>query len=111
MPHARRHVGDDVGVELVLLDSVLQVVLVPGAVGPLQPDEPVERPLGLGPLAADGQRHGRLDVVPRVGVTAREPRDHPVRPLPRGDRIHGLGDVVASDDSLHVHQTTSGLRA
>ena len=89
VPHAGGDVGAHVGVELVLLDAVGQVVLVPGAVGPLQVDEPLVGPLGLGAAAAEVEGHGRLDVVPRVGVPAGEPRDHARRQLPLGDAVDG----------------------
>ena len=89
VPHAGGDVGADVGVELVLLDPVGHVVLVPGAVGALEADQPLVGPLGLGDAAADGERHGRLDVVPRVGVAAGEPGDHAVGQLPLGDAVDG----------------------
>ena len=47
VPHAGGDVGDDVGIELVLLDPVGQVVLVPRAVGALQVGQPLEGALGL----------------------------------------------------------------
>ena len=72
-----------------LLDPVLQVVLVPGAVRALEAHEPVVGPLGLGHAAAGGERHGRLDVVPRVGVAAGHPRHHARGQLPLGDGVDG----------------------
>ena len=87
VPHAGGDVGADVGVELVLFDAVVDVVLVPGAVGPLQAGQPLVGPLGFGRRPAGGEGHGRLDVVPRIGVTAGEPRDHAARQLPLGDGV------------------------
>jgi hypothetical protein len=117
VPHPGGHVGDDVGVELVGLDPVGQVVLVPGAVGPLQADQPVEGPLGLGVAVTQGEGHGRLDVVPGIGVAAREPRDHARRELPLGDGIDcplhlGRGDDAGDVDQRHAAAPASpGLRA
>ncbi len=79
MPHAGGHVGAHVGVELVLLDGVGQVVLVPRAVGSLHAHQPLVGPLGRSALVTEIERHGGLDVVPRIGVAARKPRDHPGR--------------------------------
>jgi hypothetical protein len=76
VPYTGGDVGDHVGVELVLLDAVLHVVLVPGAVGSLDVHQPLIGPFGLSDATTDGQGHGRFHVVPRVGVTARHPRDH-----------------------------------
>ena len=70
VPHAGGRVGAHVGVGLVLLDPVGQLVAVPGAVGPLAGDQPVEGPLGLGPLAADAAGPWR----PRCGSTGRRGR-------------------------------------
>ena len=64
MPHAGGHVGDGVGVELVLLDPVGEVVLVPRRCGVLVRRQPLPRPLHLG-----GSR-----------------RDRAPWPLPRGSR-------------------------
>jgi hypothetical protein len=111
VPHARGDVGDDVGVELLLLDPVGQVVLVPGAVGPLLGDEPVEGALGLGPTPAEVEGHGRLDVVPRIGVAAGEPGDHAVGQLPVGDGIDGGRHLGATEDAgkvRHVHRRSPG---
>jgi hypothetical protein len=117
VPHAGGHVGDDVGVELVGLDPVGQVVLVPGAVGPLQADQPVEGPLRLGVALAQGQGHGRLDVVPGIGVAAREPGDHARRELPLGDGVDRPLQFRRGDDAGDIGQRHAaapappGLRA
>jgi hypothetical protein len=79
VPHAGGDVGHDVGVELVLLDPVFHVVLVPGPVGALDVDQPVVGPLGLGDATAEREGHGGLDVVPRIGVAAGT-----TAPCPRG---------------------------
>ena len=75
VPHTGRRVGDGVGVELVLLDAVGQVVLVPRAVGPLGVDQPLRRrarPRGAA-------RTGRAPWPPRRGS-----RDRRGRPGTRG---------------------------
>ena len=77
MPGASGDVGDDVGVELVLLDLVLEVVLMPRPVGALDVDEPLVGEFGLGSMLTDRERHCRFDMVPRVGMATGEPRDHP----------------------------------
>ena len=107
VPHAGGHVGAHVGVELVLLDlrrAVVagDVVLVPGAVVALEVDEPLVGPVGLGAAAADVEGHGRLDVVPRVGVAAGEPRDHPGGQLPLGDAVEGGVEVGGRDEARDV---------
>ena len=68
--------------------------------------EPLEGPLRFGPPAAHHQGHGRLDVVPRVGVAAVEPRDHAVGQLDRRDPFGGGGHLGRASEA-HV----AGLRA
>ena len=104
VPDAGGDVGDDVGVELVLLDLVLEVVLVPRAVGPLDVDEPLVGRFGLGSALADDERHRRFDVVPRVGVTAREPRDHSRAELPRRDVVGGVAHLLGREDAGDLRQ-------
>ena len=90
MPHARGDVRAHVGVELVVLDAVGQVVLMPRAVGPLTGDEPVERALRLVMASAERQRHGGLDVVPRVRVPA---GNHGIMPF--GSCHAAMASIVA----------------
>ena len=70
VPHAGGDVGEDVGVELVLLDPVGQVVLVPGAVGALQRRPASRRPARPRPAG----RRGRGPWPPRRGSTGRRGR-------------------------------------
>ena len=114
VPHAGGDVGADVGVELVVLDAAVDVVLVPGAVGPLQRRPATRRPVRLAATRPpSGEGHGRLDVVPRVGVAAGEPRDHAARQLPLGDGVDRLGQLCGGDDRRRRQAawSTSGLRA
>ncbi len=100
VPGSGRDVRAHVGVELGLLDAVLEVVLVPGAVGALTVDEPLVGPLGVPTTTTEVERHGCLDVVPRVGVTAGEPGDHAVGELHLGDRVHSRGDAGGVDHAV-----------
>ena len=93
MPNARSDVGDDVGVELVLFDLVFEVVLMPGSVGALNVDKPLVRRFGFAAMLTDCERHRGLDVIPRVGVSAREPRDHARRKLPVSDVGRRVADL------------------
>jgi hypothetical protein len=107
VPHASGHVGAHVGIELVLLHQrgavvAGDVVLVPRAVLALEVDEPLVGTVGLGPAAADVEGHGGLDVVPRVGVAAGEPGDHPGRQLPLGDAVEGGVEVGGRDEPRDV---------
>ncbi len=116
MPDPGGDVRAHVGVELVLLDGVGEVVLVPRTVGPLHPDEPCVRRFGLGHPPAERECHRRFDVVPRVSVPTGEPRDHPRRQLPLGDALDGARQLGGRDDIGHiaqVHQVAApcGLRA
>ena len=70
VPDAGGHVGEDVGVELVLLDPIGQVVLVPGAVGPLAGRPATRRPA----RPRRGGRRGRGPWPPRRGSTGRRGR-------------------------------------
>ena len=80
-----RDVGAHVGVELVVLDRPVAVVVgVPRTVGPLRVDEPLVGPLGLGVEAGHVERHGGLDVIPRIAMATGKPRDHPGVELQRG---------------------------
>ena len=91
--------------------------MIAAPVGPLETDEPVVAPLGFGDAAADGQGHGGFDVVPRIGVIAGRPRDHPRGQLPFGDGIDGEAHVGGSEDPVDLrradvaHDGDSGLRA
>ena len=48
------------------------------------------------------ERHRRLDVVPRIAVTAGEPRDHARRHLQRGEVVGGLPDLVGREDARQI---------
>ena len=76
MPYPGGNVGDDIGIESVLLHLVFQVVLMPGTVASLAVDEPLVGSLGFASVTTDHECHCRLNVVPRIGVTAGEPGDH-----------------------------------
>ena len=58
---------------------------MPGARRQLCGDQPAVGRHRLVVEAGDVERHRRLDVVPRVAVSAREPRDHAVRALQRDE--------------------------
>ena len=73
------------------LDAFSQVIRAPRAVAVLRTDHPFICALSFFEAPDRGQRHGRLDVVPRVGVAAGEPGDHAARQLHGGDRIDGGG--------------------
>ena len=106
VPDTHRDVGDGVGVEFVLLDGIGQVVLVPRAISALDGRQPVEGALGIVAAPAERESHRRFDVVPRVGVPTREPRDHAVRQLPLRDGIDGGRDLGATEytaDFRHSH--------
>jgi hypothetical protein len=61
--------------------------------------------------AADVERHGRLDQVPRVGVVIRHPRDVAVGKLDGRDRVDRVRKLVGGHDSFdvaqHVHRSFS----
>ncbi len=104
VPRAGCHVTRHVRVECRVLDVVADVVRVPAPVGALLAREPLVRGARLLVPAAEVERHGRLDEVPRVGVAARHPRDVAVGDLLRARsrshrrrraaaRRHDPGDV------------------
>ena len=93
VPGAGGDVGDHVGVELGVLDAAVDVVGVPGAGVLLVVGQPPVGGLGLVEVARDGQGHRCLDMVPRVGMAAGEPGDHPVGELDFGDRVGGAPQV------------------
>ncbi len=96
-------VGAHVGVELGVLDrSVAVVVRVPRTVGALRVDEPVVGAFGLVVEPGDVERHRRLDMVPRVAVTAGEPRDHPGVELERRQVVAGGLQLVGAQDAREV---------
>ena len=91
VPDAGGDVRAHVGVELGLLDVPSgEVVVPPTAVVALDVDQPLVAAFGCGVETGDVERHGGLDVVPRVAVAAGEPRDHPGVELQRGDPFGGL---------------------
>src|SRR5581483_106140 len=99
LPHPGGHVGDDVGVEAVVLDGVLEVVVEPRPAGVLGGGQPAVGALGFGDAPAEGQRHGGLDVVPRVAVPAGEPRDHAVGQLDAGDGVDRVACLGGTENS------------
>ena len=100
MPDAGRDVTGDVGVEGRVLDLVAEVVGVPRTVGALLVRQPLVGGTRLVVASAEVERHRRLDEVPRIGVTARDPRDVPVAELDGGDGIDGLDEFGAGDDAV-----------
>ena len=79
-------VRTNVGVELVLLDrAVGGVVVVPAAGRRLRRDEPAIGSHRLIVEAGDVKCHRTLDEVPRIAVSAGEPRDHSVGLLQGGE--------------------------
>ncbi len=114
MPHARSDVRAHVRVELVILDAVGEVVVVPRPVLQLVSDQPLVRVLCLGAASANGERHRRFDVVPRVGVATRVPQDEPGRELIRRDGIDRRCELIGAQHSFDFRQAdhgVSGLRA
>ena len=114
MPHTRGHVGAHVRVELVILDPVSEVVVVPRAVLELVGDQPVVGAFGLGTTSTDGERHRRFDVVPRVRVAAGMPEDEPGRELIRRDRVDRHHELIGAQDTFDfgdARHGVSGLRA
>ena len=75
MPHANGDVGDHVGVELRIGDTVGVVVLVPRTVSALIVSEPCVGQPRLVVASSGIERHCRLHVVPRVGMAAVAPQD------------------------------------
>jgi hypothetical protein len=114
VPHAGGHIGTHVGVELGLFHrTVGQVVVPPTAVVALHVGQPVVGPLGLDMEAGHIERHSGLDVVPRVAVTARPPRDHARWHLQPGDPLGALDDLVGAEhpgDIGHRHLGTPAQR-
>ena len=55
--------------------------------------------------SGDVESHGGLDVVPRIAVSALEPRDHSGVELQTGDRLGGLYDFVGTEDAFDVRDT------
>ena len=98
VPDAVRHVARDVGVERGVLHVVAHVVGEPTAAVVLHAAEPLVGALGVGEASAHVEGHRGLDQVPRVGVTARHPRDVAVGLLHRGDRVDGPRHIVGGDD-------------
>ena len=103
VPHAGGHVRAHVGVEFGFLDKTTRKVVVePPAVAVLRVGEPFVGALGLAMEAGHVEGHGRLDVVPRVAVSAFEPRDHAGVELQRGDRFGGADDLVGTQHTFDV---------
>ena len=111
MPGPGGQIGANVGVETGVLDAGGQVVVEPTAVGQLGVDQPLVGAVGFVVQADGGEGHGRLDVIPRVAVSSREPRDHPVRLLQGGDRLSGGEDLGRGHDAGNLgdrpHATAS----
>ena len=100
MPDAGRNVGTHVGVELRLLhDIAAEVVVVPRAIWALRLHEPLVGATCFVVHAHHIERHRRLDVVPRVAVSAGEPRNHAVAELQRGDPFRGGAQFVGGGDA------------
>ena len=95
VPHAGGDVGADVRVELGLFHRTIgQVVVPPTAVGELDVDQPLVGAFSWCVEAGHVECHRRLNMVPRVAVTAWKPRDHARVELQGGDRLGGLHDLV-----------------
>ena len=111
MPDAGSDVAADVRVDLGVLDSVGEVVVVPPPVAVLGVCEPLVRQFGFGGEASDVEGHRCFCVIPRVGVTALEPQDHAAGLLHRRDGVTGgchvdcrknAGRTYASADVIGV---------
>ncbi len=107
VPGAGRHVARDVGVERRIFDLVADVVRVPAAVGVLLVAQPlVARTRGFD-VPAEVERHQRLDQVPRVGVTTRDPREVAVGELVDGDGVDRRRELARGDDAGYVGEAAS----
>lgn len=63
--------------------------------------KPLVGVLGFGSHACKIERHGRFDVIPRIGVASRVPQDHSIGLLPVGNRFSGLTNLFGSDDVVN----------
>jgi hypothetical protein len=52
--------------------------------------------------AGDIERHGGLDVVPRVAVTTGPPRDHARRHLQAGNPLGADDDLVGGENAVEM---------
>jgi hypothetical protein len=102
VPGAHREVGAHVGVAAGVLDDVADDLHRPRAVGALLGQAPGVRRLGGLHLAADEERHRRLDVVPRIDVLADRPGDAAVVLLDLDDRRGGLADLAGPQEARHL---------
>ena len=106
VPHAGRDVGADVGVELEVLDSVGEVVVVPRAVLELDGETSQSYARSASERRPPTvERHRRLDVVPRIGVPAGIPEDRPL-----GICSAAIASTVALSSAALKTPATSGRR-
>ena len=93
MPHTDGDVRRVVGLRHRLLHAPVLVRRCPVPVTVLRAREPSVRCRRFGVEAAHVERHGSFDVVPRVGMATREPRDQPGWFLRFGNRGGGRDEV------------------
>ena len=108
VPCAGRQVGAYVGVEPGVLDDVGLVVVEPAAVGKLPLGQPAVGRHRLVDHSAHGQRHGGLDVIPRVTMSTLEPRDHAVVALRGGDGPRRRQHFGGRHDARHLGHNGGG---
>ncbi len=101
VPDAHGHVGGVVALAHVIADPpVRRGPPGPGPVRPLRGQQPLVGPPGRAAQPAHRQRHGALDVVPRIHQAIR-PADRPGLLLPGGDGLAGSTYLRLGQDAGH----------
>ena len=96
MPDAGGDVGDKVALAaFAMLRHAVAIRRPPAPVGQLPAGEPLVGALGGRPLAADGQTHRRLDVIPGIGATLGRPGNFAAGALRGGNGGDGGSQKVA----------------
>ena len=89
VPHAGGDVGDEIALApLTVVDLLSPVGGPPAAIRQLHPGQPGISPAGRPVLAADGQPHGCLHVIPGIGVAAIKPGNFATGQLGVEDKLH-----------------------
>lgn len=104
VPDADCDVGTEVAVNVRVDDAALLKLDGPRPVRALRAGRPPIRGPRLVDEAGDRKRHRRLDVVPRIGLAAREPRQRSGRLLHRGDGGTGRADLLRVQQSGHLRE-------